>query len=432
MAAIQLTLILMLAGAPTTQSLWRRPLAFLQSQGELSVDVPVLDSKTVEDGKTWDLETPENTTQAVTETVASIVASQGGEYCGEPGWGYWKETFAGLAPYQDEVVQRAWEPSGNTTLLVEADLAAFNNVRMSQEVAVCIAYLTKRWYRAPVLNPQYSDDRLHFQGETGALRQLHLFDYYDEASFRRIIPTMNWTEPLEPPEGMYYAKPENVLRGSEPITNLSVSEQYRHIVFKGGEQKLRLLHQYAARKEFQPHSSYVHLIESAFRLRQDLLCRAALRLENYGLKPMQYVALHMRRGDLETYYPKLGKDLRSTEEIAKSVSGVIKNQTVLVLTDTYDEKFLSALQTIGGATRVVCWANLRRAGDDDVYNAQIDMLSAVPASKFIATPMSTFSTGIVRWRVQAGTHKIGQPVYFVIPFNVMGDWDSPGAEDTWL
>mmetsp|Transcript_111127 Transcript_111127/g.202022 ORF Transcript_111127/g.202022 Transcript_111127/m.202022 type:complete len:449 (-) Transcript_111127:50-1396(-) len=436
--------ILLLAGASTAQSLFVKPAALVNSPKHLSMDDPALDPKAVADRETWDLDVlrtiADDTVQLAEDHHDAVDGTSTGtadSYCGTEGWVHWKQTFAGLAPHEvDANLKRAWEPLGNTTLLVEADISAFNNRRMSQETAVCLAFLTKRWYRAPMLTPKeyYLDSRLKFYNDEGEVRELHLFDYYDEASFRHIIPTMNSSEPLEPTQNIYYANKENILEGPAPVTKMNGAE-HMHIVFKGGDAEVRLMHQYAAWDDFQPHKDYVQLIESAFRIRQDIICRAVMRLQSHGLQPFGYVALHMRLGDfLEHAYYKDKKDLVSSENVAKFVSEVVKGQTVLVITDQYDPQLLSDLRTIGGAKRVVCWANLNFTGEDDVYDAQIDMLSAVPASTFIASPFSTFSTGIVRWRVQAGTHKVGQPLHSVMPFNFTapGDFTSPGAAGTWL
>jgi len=103
------------------------------------------------------------------------------------------------------------------------------------------------------------------------------------------------------------------------------------------------------------------------------------------------------------------------------------------VTDGYDSDFLVKLKEIGHAASVTCWADKKLTGDDAVFSVQTDMLAAVAAKTFIGTPYSTVSTGIERWRVQSGWHKIGDPVKFVIPHTDSGyGWSSPGGPGTVL
>lgn len=145
-------------------------------------------------------------------------------------------------------------------------------------------------------------------------------------------------------------------------------------------------------------------------------------------------------GDVATfdkaYYGKaMLPDLLSNDKVVNHVAPAVKGQTVLVLTDTYDSEFLEKLVSVAGAVRVVCWANKTVTGFDKAFSPQLDMLSAVPAAKFFASPLSTFSWGILRWRVQAGSHKIGSPLNFIYktaPYDPDGGFNSPGAPGTWL
>jgi len=297
---------------------------------------------------------------------------------------------------------------------------------MSWEAGVCLAFLTQRRYRVPhVPVDTYADARLKFR-DHGHLRQLNLFDYYDEATFRRVIPCALDSDPL--PDGKAFAPEKNPW--DLPIEELS-GPDYAHLTYREGpgHMSTRVFAQYAAVKNFVPHEDYIRLIESAFRLREDLLCRAIGRLVSYRLSPLSYVALHRRRGDTV----KIDMYNVSSRAAAEYVAPVVRGKTVLVVTDTYEPKFLADLSAVGGAARVVCWADEKLAGDDLVYAAQVDMLAAVGAKEFIGSPASTFSTGIIRWRLQAGTHRVGDPVYFTEKWTPGYEgWPSPGARGTYL
>eukprot|EP00418_Pyrodinium_bahamense_P010848 CAMPEP_0179108570 /NCGR_PEP_ID=MMETSP0796-20121207/50578_1 /TAXON_ID=73915 /ORGANISM="Pyrodinium bahamense, Strain pbaha01" /LENGTH=254 /DNA_ID=CAMNT_0020806645 /DNA_START=146 /DNA_END=910 /DNA_ORIENTATION=+ len=254
-----------------------------------------------------------------------------------------------------------------------------------------------------------------------------MFDYFDEESFRRVVPTALDSDPL--PAGKVF---DAVLDPwMQPIGGLT-GPNYTHLVYREGpgHAQTRVFTQYANNRDFVPHDEYIRLIQSAFRIRQDLICRTVKRLVSHGLSPLGYIALHRRQGDtvhLEQY------DDPSATEAAEFVAPLVRNKTVLVLTDTYDHGLLVKLRERAGAARVVCWANQKWQGDDLVFAAQVDMLAAVAASEFIGSRLSTFSTGIVRWRTQAGTHKVGQPVYFTQAWDPGYEgWVSPGAEGTYL
>jgi len=339
----------------------------------------------------------------------------------------WSAVFAGLAPHRrDAHVAQAYHPWANSTLLVESDLSAWNNIRMSWEMAVCLAFKTRRLYRVPHIPVEsYADIRLKFH-RNGELRKLNMFDYYDEESFRRVVPAALDSDPL--PAGRVFIPDRDPW--SMPIEQFN-SLNHTHLIYRGGGEHIRtrVFGQFANDPALVPHGFYVSLVQRAFRLRWDLICRTVARLVAYGLSPLDYVAVHRRRGDSVNIagYNVIAR------AAAEHIAPLVRNKTVLVVTDTYEPNFLRDLRNVSGAARVVCWADRRWTGDDEVYATQVDMLAAVAARTFIASPASTFSTGIVRWRVQAGTHKLGDPVHFT-KLNEVGyaGWPSPGAKGTFL
>eukprot|EP00930_Biecheleria_cincta_P043636 TRINITY_DN2994_c0_g1_i4.p1 TRINITY_DN2994_c0_g1~~TRINITY_DN2994_c0_g1_i4.p1 ORF type:complete len:443 (+),score=48.48 TRINITY_DN2994_c0_g1_i4:114-1331(+) len=349
--------------------------------------------------------------------------------------GEWRSTsklvalFGNLTPYADsQQVPSAYKPIPNKTFMADSDREGFNNMRMCWEEAVCYAYLTRRTYRIPALLER-SDKRVQLTLLKQLGRPLNMFSYYDERSFKMVIPSMLASDPLPVPDDIF--QPEHSFL-ADPPENFSQS----NLVYT---ERTRSLGQYAGDKHLVPHEDYVRLIQSALRIRWDLLQRAADRLEEYGLEPGKYVCLHRRRGDFDAFYWKTTvPGMLSNDKVVNHVAPAIKGQTVLVLTDLYDSDFLDKLVSVAGAARVVCWTNKTVTGFDKAFSPQLDMLSAVPAAKFFASPISTFSWGILRWRIQAGWHKVGSPLNFIgstepyTPFEPDGRANSPGATGTWF
>lgn len=359
------------------------------------------------------------------------------------GMGEWADVFAGIAPHAPGAkVSRFWQPEGNATLLVETDVSGWNNVRMSWETAVSLAYKTRRWYRVPHIQ-EYSDPRIMLNMFTDGLvsskgRHPGLFDYYDEGSFRRVVPSMLDAEAVPcSAEPCFFPTADPF---KQPLEELN----HTNIVYKEGpeHQDTRVFAQYAGLdRVLSPIGEYVRLIESAFRVRWPIICRAAARLVSHGLAPLGYVAIHWRRGDfLSAYFsesnnPEMHQKLEP-KVVAAHVEPLVRNRTVLILTDDYDgatRELIHELHALSGAARVICWADAERHGEEAVFGAQIDMLSAVAAEQFIGSPLSTFSTGIIRWRKQAGTHAVGRPVHFVAEYDPGHDgWNAIGAPGTYL
>eukprot|EP00931_Biecheleriopsis_adriatica_P089808 TRINITY_DN63888_c0_g1_i1.p1 TRINITY_DN63888_c0_g1~~TRINITY_DN63888_c0_g1_i1.p1 ORF type:complete len:397 (-),score=62.05 TRINITY_DN63888_c0_g1_i1:49-1239(-) len=345
----------------------------------------------------------------------------------------WKEVFGDLTPVENPGApgsHLAWEPEGNRTLLAESDPAGWNNIRMSWELGVCLAYKSRRTYRLNhIPTESYADFRLKFL-ENGQMRKLNLFDYYDEASFRRVVPVILETDPLPSPATAFFPTKMPVEIPIETYDNET------NVVYKSGwGVGSRVFWQYASEKSLQPHALYVNLIQTAFKVRWNILCGAARRLEKAGLTPGDFVAMHRRVWEFKTYGKDLdGRQLKTDpESIVRHIAPIVNGETVLVLTDRRDPELEAMLVSLGGAKRVVCWTGEQREGDDKIFDAEMDMLSAVAAKEFIGSPMSTFTTGIIRWRVQAGTHKIGSPVHFTDNFHYLDNaWNSPGAHGTVL
>lgn len=351
----------------------------------------------------------------------SLLAGPSGKW---PSEAKWVAAFGNLTPYApNQHVPRAYEPFSNKTFMADSDHGGFNNMRMCWEEAICYAFLTRRIYRVPPLSDFFGEPRMFRSLFKKSGRPLNMFSYYDERSFKMVIPSMLASDPLpvpgifEPDHSFLKEPPEKLVQ-----SNLVYTE------------RTRSLGQFAGDPNLVPHQDYVHLIQSALRVRWDLIRRAAEILEANDLQPGQYVALHRRRGDFDRAYFEGREDILSNDIVVKHVAPEVKGRTVLVLTDTADNDFLEQLVSVAGADRVVCWANKTVTGFDSAFAPQLDMLAAVPAAEFIATPVSTFSWGILRWRIQAGSQKAGTALKWIsskAPFTPDGGFNSPGAPGTW-
>ncbi len=130
----------------------------------------------------------------------------------------------------------------------------------------------------------------------------------------------------------------------------------------------------------------------ALRVRADLLDMAVAQLKEHGLQPGGFLAAHVRRGDFQ--YPAmrhLGVD-KVIETLRKH--GADAAGTLLIVSDAYDEVLLESCRQQGWNT--VCWAETHPGGPK--LSGILDMLCCSLAWRFVGTPLSTFSTGIMLWR----------------------------------
>lgn len=346
----------------------------------------------------------------------------------------WVAVFGNLTPYAaGQNVPRTYDPIPNKTFMADSDRAGFNNMRMCWEEAICYAYATKRIYRVPPLPEKDYDARMELALFKEYGRPLNMFNYYDERSFKMVMPSMLASEKLPEPEVF---KPSQHFMDDPPQQYNQSNLVYTEATIEATAD--RHLGQFAGDANLVPHETYVNLIQSALRVRWDLLQRASERLEENHLEPGKYICLHRRRGDADAFfYEREFPELLSNDKVINHLAPAVKGKTVLVLTDTYDSDFIDKLVSIAGAARVVCWTNQTVTGFDKAFSPQLDMLSAVPAAEFFASPYSTFSWGILRWRIQAGSHKIGTPLNFIYqrqdaPYRTDGWWNSPGAPGTYF
>ena len=115
-------------------------------------------------------------------------------------------------------------------------------------------------------------------------------------------------------------------------------------------------------------------------------------LQEHELEPGGYLAAHVRRGDFQ--YPKMR--YLSIDDIVEALlrHGADVAEKLLIVSDFYDEELLAACREQGW--EVVCWAT-KHTGDSRFFGV-LDMLSCCLGWRFVGTPLSTFSTGIIQWR----------------------------------
>jgi hypothetical protein len=255
---------------------------------------------------------------------------------------------------------RAYQPQSPEHLLyADRDIAGWNNIVMAFEVELGLAYDWKRTVMLP--KPQLwahiNQDR-------------HIFDYFDEGTFHSVVPAIEY-DPVVPLHQITVAP-------TAPPSAPKVQIVYR--LFGNVEKRHR------------------PWLDRALRFRTDILEQARRLLASHQLGDDPYVALHVRRGAPNDFKHQFSKEGNiANETIVKHIQDSVRGQSVLVLSDDYDTDLLSRLKTV--ASRVVCWSGTHRSAD-----GVSDMLCAVPAQEFFGTPLSTFSSGIVKMRQRAGTH----------------------------
>ena len=277
-----------------------------------------------------------------------------------------RAALARLGPDPSPV--RAWEPrSPGRVMYADRDIGGWNNIIMAFEVELGLA--RDGGYAVMLPRPQ----TWYLLGQ----RPREIFDYFDEATFRSVVPCVDY-DPL--------AVLHQVTAPPPPAGAPSAG---------GGEDRVQLVYRLFGRVEAR-HRGW---LDRALRFRADLLAGAERRLAEHRLRGNEYVAIHVRRGDLQ--YTQVRQV--PNETIAQHLADTVRDRDVLLLSDEFDPGLVALLRERAGARRVVCWAQRLPPGPDQEGLAGVlDMLCAVPARHFVGTPLSTFSSGIVRLRRRAG------------------------------
>lgn len=258
----------------------------------------------------------------------------------------------------------------------EWDRGGWNNIRMQVEVLVCLAARFERALVLPAPGRWYL-----VPGDNS-----HLFDYFDEAAFRAAVPVLpSYTRMKDEWEVPAKLAAINTVRLKKEVY---LQQQDRESWYFS--RTTRMFGCVAS--VLGSDNGHYALMHRAFRVRADLLDQATQLLEVHGLKPGGYLAAHVRRGDFQQ---KAMRNL-STAEIIEALyrHGADAAGTLLIVSDAYDEELLDACRGQGWAP--VCWAT--KHSEDTKLAGVLDMLCCCLAWRFVGTPLSTFSTGIIQWR----------------------------------
>ncbi len=264
----------------------------------------------------------------------------------------------------DRIIRFEWDPAG------------WNNIRMQVEVLVCLA---ARFDRALVLPDP--DRWCRVPGD-----HTHLFDFFDEVAFRAAVPG------LPPDTGM-----EDEWEVPAHLAAINTVRLKKEAYFRRQDRKswyfpktTRMFGGFTS--VFGSDTDLYALVHRAFRIRADLLDMATGLLENHGLKPGGYMAAHVRRGDFK-YEPMRHLSIADVIEALRR-HGANAAGTLLIVSDAYEDQLLEACRRQGW--EAVCWAEKHPA--DARLSGVLDMLCCSLAWRFVGTRLSTFSSGIIRWR----------------------------------
>lgn len=267
-------------------------------------------------------------------------------------------------------------PTPSRAIRFEWDRGGWNNIRMQVEVMIGLASLfdralvlpdAGRWYLVP--------------GEA-----THLFDFFDEASFRAAVPVLS-SPPAATDEWQVPAR-----LGATNTVRLAWDAYREHEARSSWyfPRTTRMFGPAAAVLGSDPR--LYRLLHRALRLRGDLVQTAVARLTEHGLQPGGFLAVHVRRGDFQ--YPAMRHLPNEAVVEAMRRHGADASGTVLVVSDAFEEDLLERCRRAGW--NPVCWS--ASEGGEDPRAGVVDMLCCCLAWRFVGTPLSTFSSGIMQWR----------------------------------
>ncbi|MGD2147426.1 MAG: hypothetical protein PVH41_12090 [Anaerolineae bacterium] len=258
----------------------------------------------------------------------------------------------------------------------EWDRGGWNNVRMAAEVMVCLA---ARFGRALVLP---DPDRWYLiPGD-----DTHLFDYFEGTAFRAAVPALPSDTRMEDE----WEVPARLAAVNTVRLRTDEFRRQQHRASWYFPKTSRMFGVLASVLGSDPE--LYRLIHQAFRVRSDLLDLAMELLQGYGLQPGEFLAAHVRRGEFER--PTLRNLPVAAVIEALRRHGADAAGSVLIVSDEYDEELLEACRKQGWEP--VCWSE-QHAGDPKLSGV-LDMLCCCLGWRFVGTPLSTFTTGIIQWR----------------------------------
>lgn len=266
--------------------------------------------------------------------------------------------------------------ASNGIIRFEWDKGGWNNIRMQAEVMVCLANIFGRSLVLPEAGPWYL-----VPGEA-----THLYDFFDDHAFRAAVPVL---------PSQTRKKDEWVVPAHLGVTN---SVRLRREAFHNNKNRTSWYFPRSARMfgclaaVLGSSASHYALVHKSLRIRTDLLDIAANTLARHGLKPGSFMAAHVRRGDFQ-YQDMRHLSIKKVIEALRT-HGADAAHSLLIVSDAYDEPLLESCKRQGWNT--ICWAESQN--ENPKLAGVLDMLCCCPAWRFVGTPLSTFSSGIMQWR----------------------------------
>ncbi|MBW3019671.1 hypothetical protein KY334_00070 [Candidatus Woesearchaeota archaeon] len=274
------------------------------------------------------------------------------------------------------------------TISFDWDRGGWNNVRMGVETMLCIAKIFNRALVLP--EPR----RWYLLNE-----KAHLFDFYDEASFKSFVPVY-----IKPKEGAVKDFSDEIVTNSQGKVNVKLLKKYKNYDHWHFPMRTRMFSYFPL--GFPRPGRFFSLIKSSLRIKNSLIDEACKRLEENNLELVKYVALHVRKNDFQYK----SKNISAEDIVNKVTKSIEKNIPILILSDVYNEELISLFEDKGH--RVVCWS---QKGKDSlcfknhpstgkIYRTEskesivIDMLCGVPAKRFFGSFSSSFSSYIPHMR----------------------------------
>jgi hypothetical protein len=264
-------------------------------------------------------------------------------------------------------------------LFFTRDAAGWNNVRITFESLVCAAVLTERQL---VLPPPSVIDHL-------PSTPFHELQVYDVPGLAAAVSFASGDQP--PPQAVFAGSLQDFLGAEDAGRDVVLDPQstrIQHFECLGlrGEDARR-----AARA----------VLSLGLALPYE---EAALRaLQRADLRPGEYHAVHLRRGDFAQFRPETqwsGEDLQGRVRAAFPMAERSWPLLVACATAADEADPFPELAAALHERRVVRTDELYGPHDGPLHRVIVDTLLLAKAGRFAGTPDSTYSTGVWHWRAR--------------------------------
>lgn len=284
-------------------------------------------------------------------------------------------------------------PPTQRFIVFEIDCGGFNNIRMQLEVLVGLAKLTNRtlilppktkWY---LLGPQ----------------EFLIGDAWDLSSIGSFVPILTYDKWIgkQLPYGEFFG---NLRDGKYGTYEEPEWAPYAVTKYKGSQSDKEILYFYCFRgkkyekthRMFGNISCYfgdkdlVYNIRNSMRYCDKYYDTAKRVLGEMGLVVGGYNAVHVRIWETTQYR------ISESKMIVDSIGGLPSDIPILVLSKEPLDNRKEDLTRVPGRYRYVYPPKYT---NNLLENAIVDMLLAIGANKFIGSPLSTYSTGIMEGRI---------------------------------